>query len=268
MDREGTALGVGGPLQRRLTGAAQGVLGVVLVVGPGERHLGGAHKAADIVHVLVGLVVIDAPGQPKDLFGPQGLQELGLDLGLGHFGVASGAQKAAFRGENGALAVGMDGAALQDEGVSVQHRVAEEAAELRRHGVVLLPVGIETVHVSAPGVELPVHAHPAAQAVDQEGGAHVPGPGVVALQLQHLHSGGDGGAGLGQVVPAGQKPDLLVGQQGLHNPAEGLLGRFPAVGPGAGAHRPDQQRALVGGIFGGHIEFATFHQESRSLKSE
>ena len=62
----------------------QGILRVILVVGPGKHHLTRRCKGTDVVHVLVGLVLINAPGQPQHLADAEILGQGGLNLFPAH----------------------------------------------------------------------------------------------------------------------------------------------------------------------------------------
>ena len=99
----------------------QGELRVILVVGPGKYHLARRRKGTDVVHMFVGLVLIDAPGQPQYLADAEILGQGGINLLPAQGGVAACTEQAGFGSEEGALAVHMDGAALQ-------HKIARVVA--------------------------------------------------------------------------------------------------------------------------------------------
>ena len=65
-------LGVGDALQVGKVRRRKRVLWVGWVVGPGQHHFGRPHKGADVVHVFVGLVVVDAAWQPQHFADAQG----------------------------------------------------------------------------------------------------------------------------------------------------------------------------------------------------
>ncbi len=70
-------------------------LGVGFVIGPGQQHSAGPNKAAEVVHVAVGVeVCIDALWQPDDLLYGQILLQLRLNLLLGQVWVAIFVQQA------------------------------------------------------------------------------------------------------------------------------------------------------------------------------
>ena len=189
--------------------------------------------------------------------------------------VAPGAQQAGLGGQQGALAVHMDGTALQHKIPGVVAVKPQLAAQGGRHGVVLVPAGVQAVHFAAPGIEFPADA-PQRPAVRHKGGADVPRPGVVALDLKHRHAGDArrGGLGGGKVGGAGQQVNVLAFCDLPDHVQESLLrsGRVPP--PAAGAHRPDQHGGPVGGKLGGHGKAVRRgqgreqrHHESLPLKS-
>jgi hypothetical protein len=81
------------------------VLRVGLVIGPGEQHDAGPGEAGEVVHVPVGLVVVDPLAEPDHLLRAEMLKQHLLDLLARQLGVAVGVEQALFCGHHGALAV-------------------------------------------------------------------------------------------------------------------------------------------------------------------
>jgi hypothetical protein len=179
--------------------------------------------------------------------------------------VAGGGEQARAGGEEDALVVDLDGAALQ-------HVVEREAthAEVGRDGGGREGIAIEGV-LSAPRVEAPIGERHLAVAIDDEGGAVVAEPGVVERDPVEAHPGqvGSGrlqpppGVGLGLVV-LHVDDDVLEAGEGGDEPAElgaygveeafpELVVRWPAR-PGGGMRAPLGRHAVaeVGG--GGVVE--------------
>ena len=135
VDLQPAAAGVGGGSQARIGVAGDGVLGIGWIVGPGEQDDAGTHKAAKIVHVAIGLVIIDAPAKPDNLRNVEIVAQARLDFRPAEVGVAVRVQQALFRGDERALAVHMKGAALQHEigGVAVEAGQGQYRVGPRRH---------------------------------------------------------------------------------------------------------------------------------------
>ena len=53
--------------QHRSCSLTAGIVGVVRIVRPGQQHLAGPDKTAEVVDVAIGLVVVQALGQPDHL---------------------------------------------------------------------------------------------------------------------------------------------------------------------------------------------------------
>ena len=133
---------VGGRLEDLHVARGALVLGVGLVLGPGDGHDAGADEARHVVHVAVDDLGVarHALPQPDDLLQAQEVLEQLLDALLAQVGVAAGVQQALLSHHEGALAVAVDGAALQVQGALKDGQVVvlqDGAAS----GVVLVPVG-------------------------------------------------------------------------------------------------------------------------------
>ena len=79
----------------------------------------------------------------------------------------------------------MDGTAFQNEVPEVIDIFFQCLAEPDGGSIVLIPVGIETVVIPAPGVEFPVNASQLFS-VSNKGRSHIPGPGIIRRYLQDL----------------------------------------------------------------------------------
>ena len=267
MHREVPTLCIGGCFQRIQTCPAQGVLRVVLVLRPCQHHLCRTHIGAHVVHMLVGLIVVDAPGQPDDLLCAEIVFQLLLDLGPAQLRVAATAQQTGFGGKDGALTVRVDGAALQHKVLCIIAVHAQCCADGAGGCVVLFPVGVKAVHHAAPCVELPVHAPHGAVIVHHAGGPHIPRPSVIGLDGQHMDVLVPGklrlhGTG---ICRAGQHPHCLALGNGAGCLRKGRLGVPAAVQPGTGPHRPDHHTAAVRLIFRRHPEALGGGQGRKSM---
>ena len=120
------------------------------------------HEASDVVDVAVGVVAGDAAIEPDDLIDAQEVMKGLFQLVAAHAGIAllHLAQQALLGGEQNTFAIGIDGAALENQAVlrAIRERdrwlplgQAEKFGDAARDLVVAMPVGI-----LGPGVEAPV----------------------------------------------------------------------------------------------------------------
>ena len=167
---------------RRLRLLVERVLGIVR---PDARDLARAHEARHVVDVPVRLRRIYAVAYPDYLFEVEVLLELLLYLLLRHVGVAALAEQAHLRCQQRALAVNVDGAALQHEVGRAVGVHALDVADLLRHEIVLIPREVEPVEEPAPCVERPVVRADLALVVDNERRTAVAYPCVVGGHLHH-----------------------------------------------------------------------------------
>ena len=157
------------------------------VVRPDAGDLARADEAGHVVDVAIGLLGIDAVAQPEDLLAAEIVAEHALDGAAVHVGVASLGQQAHLGREHGALAVDVDGAALEHEALGAVGIDALDLADLLRDLIVEIPREIEPVDEPTPGIERPVHGAHAAVIVDEERRPAVADPGVVARHLDDAH---------------------------------------------------------------------------------
>ena len=136
--------------------------------------------------MLIRLVVVDATFQPDHLFSPKVITELLPNFIFCKLRISSPAQEAGSRHEDSPLTVRMDRTAFQNEGVGLVAVIAKLPTDFFRHKIVLLPVGVKSIHGSSPGVELPVDATDSALPVHHKGRCHIPRPGIVGLHLDHV----------------------------------------------------------------------------------
>ena len=248
--------GVSGVGEGLVRGARLVVERVVGVVRPDAEHLAGSHEAGDVVDVAVGLLGVDAVLDPDDLRDVEVLLELvlhvalelvGPGLVLGHAGVAAGVEQAHLGGHEGALAVDVDGAALDDQRLGTIATHARELCHLEGDLLVLVPGEVEAVLEAAVGVEVPVDGADLARVVDDVGGAGVADPGVVGGHLDHVDVLVlvEDGLGVGVVDLVDAHVDGLELRDGAGDRRVLLLGGLGAPGPGVGAVRPGHPGARL-----------------------
>ena len=147
----------------------------------------------------------------------------------------------------------MDGAPLQHKIARVVAVDTQSFAQRSGYSVVLIPIGIQAVDRSAPGIEPP--ADPAQRpAVGYKRRPYVARPSVVALNFVYGYAGEvrHSCAGGGRIFGAGKQMDILfLGNLADHVQKSALCDRWVAS-PTAGANRPDQHGGAVSGKFGRH----------------
>ncbi len=149
--------------------------------------MAGRDETGEVVDVPVGLVEVDAARQPDDLLDTEVLAQVPLDFFLRQLGVAVAVEQALCSGEQGALPVDVDGAALEDE-VGCVDRCAFKVEHLAADEVVGVPGEVQPHREATPCVELPVDAAYFVAVVDQEGRSAVSDPRVVRAHLDHADS--------------------------------------------------------------------------------
>ena len=222
---------------------------VVRVVGPDAQHLAGSDDLGDVVDVAVRLLGVDAVLDPDDLLHAQVLlqllvavraQLLGPGLVVGHGRVAAGIEQAHVGGDDRALAVHVDGAALEDEAFGTVATAAAHLGHLEGDLLVFVPREVQAVLEAAVGVEVPMHGALVALVVDHPGGAGVAHPRVVG---GHLDDGDvlvvlEHGLGVGVVRLVHAHGDGLELGDSARHVGVLLLSRLRAPGPRVGAVRP------------------------------
>ena len=236
--------------------------GVAGVAGAGD-------EAGDVVDVAVGVVAGTAAVEPEDVVDAEVAIEGGFQLLTGDAGVAGldRGEETFFGGEEGAFAVGVDGAAFEDE--AVRGAVGEGDGWLDAgHGVVggdMLgnPVVVNVVGVLGPAVEAPVGEGDLARGGFDEDGAGVAEPDAVgtpgvevkagevgALAAEHASGTLLGGEVVDQDVNVfdvrEEADDLGV------DPGDGL----ELAGPVGGVVGPGDPGGGVRGPLGGHAAAA------------
>src|SRR5690606_6538029 len=154
---QGSSLGVGGLLQHAQGRLAAGMVGIIRIIGPGQQHLPGLHETAEVVHVAIGLIAVEALGQPDDTLHPEMVAERLLDLVPRQVRVAVGIEATLLGSDQGARAVHMDSPTLQHETLGAITRATLRAEYLVGYLIIQIPGGIQPAVKTAPGVEHPVH---------------------------------------------------------------------------------------------------------------
>ena len=211
------------------------VVDVVGLAGLGHDHARG-HELRHVVHVARGRVrpgVLDqAVGQPDDLLHAEPLAQQRFVVGAAQPQVAV-VQQALLGGEQRALAVGVEGAALEHERRLVELR-APGLGDARRRLSVLV-VGRELL---VPAVEAELHGGHAAVAVAHEDGSVVADPGVVEGDGEEVDAA-CGVAGLRAAGPEAEQLARLVLLRRVHHHGDRLE---------AGDAARDRRPLLAGGL--------------------
>src|SRR5690554_3115461 len=252
---QGSSLGVGGLLQHAQGRLAAGMVGVLRIIGPRQQHLFRLHETAEVVHVAIGLIAVEALGQPDDTLHPEMVAERLLDLVPLQVRVAVGIEQTFLSSDQGALAVHMDSPAFEDEAFGAVTRATLHAEYLVGYLIIQIPGGIQAAVQTTPGVEYPVHATQPTLAVDDEGRSGIPNPGIIAADFHYpdrrmiqLRTGIGvlrGRDSDGHRLEAGDRPGHL-GKGGLRR----LAGKAPVVRPLG----PEHPGLTVGRPLRGHVE--------------
>ena len=124
-------------------------IGIVFVLLHSGDNGGWADETRDVIDVTIRVVTLDAVAEPEDFFSAEFVPELFLNRSAVERGVAVWIEQATLGGQESAMAVGIDGSALEDEMLEVEQRQTQGFCNGRRHGVVL----VEGREFVAPGVE-------------------------------------------------------------------------------------------------------------------
>ena len=225
---------------------------MVFILRPDARDLARGDKARHIVDVPVRLVWVDAVFDPQHLLAAEVFAQHFFDLFLALIRVAPLGEQAHLCRQHRALAVDVDGAALEHKALRAVAVHVRDLADLARDLVVLVPGEVQPVDEPAPGVELPVHCAKAALVVHNERRAAVAHPRVVALQLYDADL-------LGQLCPCVlilshgcADRHLFESGDGLCDLGKGLLRGLATVAPVVVPLGPEHPHALLGFKLGGH----------------
>ena len=182
----------------RLLAEARQVVVEALPIGIGAvgrglgEHDARSHELGDVVGVAVRVAIFDqAVPQPDHLLDAEVGEQQRLDVLAREARVAVGIEQHGLRGDQRALAVERQPAALGHERCLVD----AHPEQLRKPGRQLRIVGERRV-LAAPGVEAEVHGGHAAAAVHDEDRPVVAHPGVVDREL---------GVSIGNLVPTGSR---------------------------------------------------------------
>ncbi len=198
----------------------------------------------------IGVITLKTIPQPDNVFHAHPAFEPGLNLGAGEGGVPVFVKQAVFRGEQGIVAVRVDGASLKDIVVGLKGRFGHRAG-----GKGNTVVGIPRLILSSPAVETEIVGHSGRGAplpVQHEDGTAVPEPSVVGLdgdkpEVGRLDSGFAQSlpdfVGGGTVVHT--QVHTFAGDQGADDVQIGPANRLQQSGPGALVVRPGQPGCLV-----------------------
>ena len=144
----------------------------------------------------VGLVGVNAVLYPYYFFAAEVFAQQVFDLLFGQVGVSAFREQTHFRGQDGTLAVHVDGAALENEVGGVIRVHVFNFAYFLGHLTVLIPGKVKTVHKAAPCIEFPVNGAETALIVYNESGAAISDPCIVALHFNYTYFAGKTGAGI------------------------------------------------------------------------
>ena len=218
------------------------VVGVVAVhIGEGS----GVHEARQGVHMGVGVVAFQvAVVEPPDGVHAQGFPQPSFQRRLVQCRVAVGVAQTGAGGEQMAVAVGIDGAAFQDQVLRMQgHAPGQGAVE---------PVVEGRFEFAAPAGEAEIQQHRRAVFLHGDG-AEIPCPGVVVVGDADAQPAAVGAAvvdqcpgGLRRFTVAAYQQHRFVVEQRLDQGKIGVACRGQPAGPVGVLVGPGQQDAPLG----------------------
>ena len=203
--------------------------------------------------MTIGLVVIQALGQPDHLADTQMIGQHHFDFLAQQMRIAIAVEQAFLGGQQGALTVHMDRPALEHEPLGAVARAALYAENLVGHLVVALPGPVQPAVEAAPGVEGPVHTAQTTLTVGHEGGACVAHPGIIRAHLDYPDTR-VAELQIGILVLRRRDADSHRLESGnrLRHFGKGRLGRLGTLAPVIRPLRPDHPGLAVGGPFRRH----------------
>ena len=229
--------------------ARDAIVRIAPVVAPAQADLSGSGEAGEVVDVPVRLVVVDAAAQPYHHVNPEMVAQQLLDLAAPETGVAVLVQQAFLGGEQRALPVHVDRAALEHERRAVAIG-ALDFADLVCDCIVEVARGVQ----ATPGVEQPVDAATPTARIEHESGSDVAHPRIVARQLDDPHHRWQARARVAVLARRDADGHRLAGGNCSSDRGEGVLRRAGAEPPVVGALGPQQPAAIVRREFAGHGE--------------
>ena len=213
----------------------------------------GAGEAGQFVDVAAGLIEIHALAQPDHPGDAEIAAQLLLDVRARELGVAVRIEQAFFGGQAGALAVHMNGAALEHEGGPVSVR-ALDFQYLLRHLLVAVPGEVQTAAKAAPGIEGPIHAAAPAFGIDDESRPAVAYPCIVAGDFDDAHRARQAGPRILELRGRDTHGHRLAARDGGRDGCKHRLRRFGAAAPIIRALRPQHPAARMPFELRGHAE--------------
>ena len=138
--------------------------------------------------MLVSLILIYPARKPYHLFHIAVLLQLFLNLCLAKLRISSRTAQTALRNQHGSIAVRMYRTTLQHKRLRV---IAVKARILKKalcNQIILRPICIQPVIITAPCVKAPVDASHNAVCIFHKGRCHIARPCIIGLKLNNLYS--------------------------------------------------------------------------------
>ena len=259
VNHKASSLRVNGMGEKIKSGPASGILRIVFVICPGKKHFSWLYKAAHIINMAVGFIVVNTKRQPDDFFNRKILTQLFFNFRSCKRRIAPRTQQTFFGRKQGSFSINMDGTAFQNKGAGIIEGISEKTADSFRNLTVMLKVGIQTVILAAPGVEFPLNASSDALIVDHKRSAGISCPGILCRGFNQMNPvGGKQFLCRCFILWPDEKINLLISGNCFCNFCKCRSCRFCPVIPRTGAPRPDHQCAFVGLKFARHVKAIGF----------
>ena len=177
--------------------------------------------------MAVGFIVVNTKRQPDDFLDRKILTQLFFNFRSCKRRIAPRTQQTFFGRKQGSFPVNMDGAAFQNKGAGIIEGISEKIADSFRNLTVMFKVGVQTV--------------------------------ILRLGFDQMNPvGGKQFLCRCFILWPDEKINLLISGNCFCNFCKCRSCRFCPVIPGAGAPRPDHQRAFVGLKFARHVKAIGF----------
>ena len=158
---------------------------IALILLDGRNHRARPDEAGDVIDMPVGVIAFDAIAEPENRRHSQHVAEFFFNRRTVHVRVAVRVEEAAFGGEDGAFAIHIDRAALEDEMRLVENRNSQSLRYGWRHGVVL----VERRKFKSPGIETEIQRGDLRFLVaNHKNRPVIPAPRLVGRNVKEFHS--------------------------------------------------------------------------------
>ena len=131
----------------------QFILRICRIITPIQKDMSRFYETADIIHMFIRLIVIDASWKPEDLRASKGFLKRPFNLFSGQIRISSRRQEACLRHHTGSFSIYMDTTAFEHKGSDCLTGNPQCLHHLRSECIILLIILVEAIVFSSPGIE-------------------------------------------------------------------------------------------------------------------